>query len=362
VALTGTSSTATTDSAGTYTFTLPPGTYTPRATISGYDPGDHTSLGAGYSAQLAVTAGATTWGSILLHQTAPVVSAPVVAITSPAENATLDATPVTVRGTVSDAGINSVKINGAAVTASNGAFAGSVGLAPGANTITAEATNSAGTGSATVQVTYAPPQTGVQGHVTSADGPVANAGVTLQPGDAHAATAADGSYAIAAPPSTYTISVDAPGFQPLSQSVTVTPVKMVSVDLTLQKTAPGNPPTAHIRLDSPRDGETLDRDTVLVSGVAEVPDLKTLNVDDEQVTFDSVGAFGVEVPLKLGPNDLVVTATEGSGATVTATVHVEFAPVKLGRSGCSSAAPADLIALLMLGLALPRRKRKTRIA
>jgi hypothetical protein len=362
VTLTGASSTATTDSAGTYAFTLPPGTYTPRATISGYDPGDHTSLGAGYSAQLAVTAGATTWGSILLHQTAAVVSAPVVAITSPAENATLDATPVTVRGTVSDASITSVKINGAAVTASNGAFAGSVGLAAGANTITAEATNSAGTGSATVHVTYAPPQTGVQGHVTSADGPVANAGVTLQPGDAHAATAADGSYAIAAPPSTYTISVDAPGFQPLSQSVTVTPVKMVSVDLTLQKTAPGNPPAAHIRLDSPRDGETLDRDTVLVSGVAEVPDLKTLNVDDEQVTFDSVGAFGVEVPLKLGPNDLVVTATEGSGATVTATVHVEFAPVKLGRSGCSSAAPADLIAILMLGLALPRRKRKTRIA
>jgi hypothetical protein len=54
----------------------------------------------------------------------------------------------------------------------------------------------------------------------------------------------------------------------------------------------------------------------------------------------------------------VVTATEGSGATVTATVHVEFAPVRLGRTGCSSAAPADLIAILMLGLAMPRRKRK----
>jgi hypothetical protein len=145
--------------------------------------------------------------------------------------------------------------------------------------------------------------------------------------------------------------------------VTVTPVKVVSVDLALQKTAPGNPPPpAHIRLDSPSDGSTLDRDSVLVSGVAEVPDLKTLNINDEQVTFDSAGAFGVEVPLKPGPNDLVITATEGSGATVTATVHVEFAPVTLGRAGCSSAAPADLMAILMLGLALPRRKRKTRAA
>jgi hypothetical protein len=34
--------------------------------------------------------------------------------------------------------------------------------------------------------------------------------------------------------------------------------------------------------------------------------------------------------------------------------------VRLGHTGCSSAAPADLIAILMLGLAMPRRKRKTR--
>src|SRR5207248_3706196 len=48
VTLAGTSHVATTDTSGTYSFTLPPGTYTPRATMSGYDPGDHTSLGSGY--------------------------------------------------------------------------------------------------------------------------------------------------------------------------------------------------------------------------------------------------------------------------------------------------------------------------
>jgi hypothetical protein len=38
-------------------------------------------------------------------------------------------------------------------------------------------------------------------------------------------------------------------------------------------------------------------------------------------------------------------------------VHVEFAPVALSRTGCSSAAPGDLIALLMLGLIAQRRKK-----
>ena len=280
VTLTGTSWSGTTDASGTYAMTVPAGTYTPVATLNGYDPGDHTSLGAGYAAALTVGAGGTTWGSILLHPTAaPVVTVPVVALTAPADGATVTSTPIAVHGTVSDAAIASVKINGQVVSAVNGAFAGSLALAAGANTITAEASNAGGTGSAVIHVTYAVPQTGVQGQ---------------------------------------------------------------------------------IRLDSPSEGATVDGDSVLVSGVAEMSDLKTLQINDEQVDFDAVGAFGVVVPLKLGPNDLVVTATAHSGATITSTVHVEYAPVALGRAGCSSAAPADLIAILMLGWFASRPKRSSR--
>ena len=361
VNLAGTGYSAKTDASGIYTFSIPAGSYTPGAAIAGYDPGDHTSLGAGYSAALLVTAGSTTWGSILLHATAAVVTAPVVQITAPADGATVTSTPVNVHGTVSDNSIASVQINGQAVSATNGSFAGAVALAAGANTITAEASNAGGSGSAVVHVTYQAPQTGVQGHVTSVDGPVANAGVSLAPGGAHAVTAAGGSYAIPAAAGAYTLSVDAQGFQPLTQSVTVTPVKLVTVDLALQKIAAGNPPPlAHIRMDSPDEGATLEQDSVLVAGVAEVPDLKTLDINDEQVEFDAAGAFGVVVPLKLGPNALVVTAIEHRGATVTTTVHVEYAPVALSRTGCSSAAPADLIAILTLGLLAPRRKRSSR--
>ena len=63
-------------------------------------------------------------------------------------------------------------------------------------------------------------------------------------------------------------------------------------------------------------------------------------------------------PLRLGPNDLIITATEESGATITTTVHVEFAPVALSRTGCGSAPAADLIAVLMLGLMAPRRRKR----
>ena len=358
VTLTGTSLSAQTDAGGIYAMALPPGTYAPRATSAGHDPGDHTSLGAGYSASLVVSAGATSWGSILLHATAAVVTAPVVHITAPSDGDTVTSTPALVHGTVSDKGISSVKVNGQAVSAANGAFAGSVALTAGANTITAEASNSGGKGSAVIYLTYQVPQTGVQGQVTSAEGPLANAGVSLAPGGVHTVTAADGSYALSAAAGSYTLSADAQGFQPLAQGVTVTPMKPVTVDLTLQKLAEGSPPPlAHIRLDSPSEGATVEQYSVLVAGVAEVPDLKTLNINDEQVSFDSAGAFGAVVPLRLGPNDLMVTAKGHSGATVTATVHVEYAPVALGRTGCSSAA-ADLIGILMLAFFAPRRRRR----
>jgi len=279
VSLTGTSYSAQTDATGTYSFTVPAGSYTPRATMAGYDPADHTSLGAGYPATLSVAAGATQWGSILLQRTAAVVTAPVVKITQPADGATLLATPASVTGTVSEAALSSVRINGQTVSASNGAFTGSVSLTAGANAITVEASNAGGTGSATVGVTYAP----------------------------------------------------TPG-------------------------AP--PPAAHLRVDSPGDGSTVNLDSVLVSGVAEVPGLKALKINDEQVDFNGSGAFGVEVPLRPGANQLVITVSAAGGVTVTATVHVAYSPVTLASTGCSGAAPADLIAFLMFGLFSLRPRRR----
>jgi N-acetylmuramoyl-L-alanine amidase/Carboxypeptidase regulatory-like domain len=51
---------------GSYTFSLAPGTYTPVASLAGYGSGDHSSVGGGAAAAIAVAAGQTSWGSILL--------------------------------------------------------------------------------------------------------------------------------------------------------------------------------------------------------------------------------------------------------------------------------------------------------
>jgi hypothetical protein len=86
---------------------------------------------------------------------------PGVAISSPANSATVtSATPaVTVTGIVSDASPATVSVNGVAATlGAGGTWSATVPLALGANTITAVATDEAGLqGSAAVSVTYAKP-------------------------------------------------------------------------------------------------------------------------------------------------------------------------------------------------------------
>jgi len=83
--------------------------------------------------------------------------APVVAITAPANGATLTSQPIAVTGTATDAGgIAALRINDDPIAAAS-PFATTTALAEGSNTITVEATDSAGnTGSASVTVTYAP--------------------------------------------------------------------------------------------------------------------------------------------------------------------------------------------------------------
>src|SRR5438067_4073070 len=106
--------------------------------MTGYDSGDHTSLGAGYTAALLVAASATTWGTMVLHPAQPAAAPP-----------------------------------------------------------------------------------GVEGHVTGPAGAVAGAGVTLSPGNGHAVTSAEGAFHLDVAAGAYTLSVDASGFQPLSQAITV---------------------------------------------------------------------------------------------------------------------------------------------
>ena len=79
-------------------------------------------------------------------------TAPSIAILSPANLALLNTSPVNVTGTVDDPGAV-VSVNGILASVSGGVFQASVPLVEGNNTLTASATSTGGTSTATVQVT-----------------------------------------------------------------------------------------------------------------------------------------------------------------------------------------------------------------
>jgi hypothetical protein len=88
------------------------------------------------------------------------LAGPSVAITSPADGATVSSTPTTVTGTASDnVGVASLTVNGAPVTvAADGSWSAQVPLSAGANTITAVVTDAAGsTDTAKRSVTFTKP-------------------------------------------------------------------------------------------------------------------------------------------------------------------------------------------------------------
>mgnify|MGYP001050745809 CR=1 FL=1 len=85
---------------------------------------------------------------------------PVIAITSPAAGALLGTKAVTVQGTAEDANLQSVRVNGSPCRVADGAFSIALFLAEGANTLTAEAVDSAGNSAAApvqVNVDTTPP-------------------------------------------------------------------------------------------------------------------------------------------------------------------------------------------------------------
>ncbi len=84
---------------------------------------------------------------------------PQVAISAPADGATVSSPSLTVTGTASDnVGVASVSVNGQAAVLNSGSWSATVTLPPGTSTVTAVGTDGAGnTASASRSVTYTPP-------------------------------------------------------------------------------------------------------------------------------------------------------------------------------------------------------------
>lgn len=85
--------------------------------------------------------------------------APSVEIATPADGVTVGTDTLTVTGTATDnVGVTSVRVNGVTASLSGSQFTQTISLQPGANQIVAVASDSAGSSSHTVVVTYLPPE------------------------------------------------------------------------------------------------------------------------------------------------------------------------------------------------------------
>jgi Glucodextranase, domain B len=113
------------------------------------------SASVGYTYSYGFTLAAVQHDALVAEDRASPVA---VAISSPANGATLAATPVTVTGSAAaGSGVRGVTVNGVAATVSGGSYSAAVPLTHGANTLTAIATSNAGaTATATGSVAYRP--------------------------------------------------------------------------------------------------------------------------------------------------------------------------------------------------------------
>ena len=239
-------------------------------------------------------------------------AAPVVTIDTPADGALLAASPVTVTGTLADAGsIAQVLVEGVSASITGNGFSASVEITEGAHTLTVVATDAAGNvGSASVDVTLdtTAPAVSID---TPADGSATTEAQVSVAGSATdvngiasvvvngiVAALAGGSFEATVPlstgPNTLTaIATDTAG-NTGSASVQVT-----------RNDAPS------VSIDTPADGAFVNTASVSVTGSAPGADQVSVN----GVAASLVGAaFSATVPLAEGANTLTATATNAFGS------------------------------------------------
>lgn len=263
-------------------------------------------------------------------------TAPVLALTAPADGLVTAAASVTVSGSVSDSqGVRRVTVNGTEVSvAANGTFSSQVDLSGGANTITAAAEDNAGNTS-TVARTVTRATEGPQTAITSpAEGFTVNqAAITVTGTVSDAVSPVDGvtvnGVAATVSGGTFTATV------PLSEGDnTITVVARNQVGLTTAKTVSGLldtvPPV--LFLTSPSPGQVVGDASFAVTGA--VSDggsgVQSVTVNGAAAAV-SGGAYSRTISLQEGPNHVTAEAEDRAGNTssVSGAVILDTIPPQL---------------------------------
>lgn len=305
------------------------GSITPTATSSGQTGGYYSiTIEAKNATGQTATVSGEQWQSLRLVVQDTV--APVLTVTSPANNLVTAAESVTVSGTATDSvGLSSVKVNGSAVTvAANGSFSKSVSLSGGQNTITVVAEDTSGNKTTVTRkvtratngptLTITSPAAGalirastvtVTGAVSDSVSPVKS--VTVNGVNA---TISNGTYSA-------TVSLTEG-----SNTLTVVAKNNVDLSTTATRSVTRDTTAPTLNVTAPANNLITAAASVTVSGtVSDAVAVNKVTVNGTSVSVSSGGAWSGTVNLSAGNNTITVVATDtaGNSATVTRTVKRE---------------------------------------
>jgi N-acetylneuraminic acid mutarotase len=237
--------------------------------------------------------------------------APYVTILSPGNNSFTKNTEITVSGTVTDADLASLTVNGTVVIVNGSGYSHTLTLVSGANTITVVATDDDGNvASREVTVTYETtlPEVTI---ITPVNGSLTNHGLIAVTGG----FTEDNLYLISANEQLATI--DGSGFTaevPLTEGANLIRVKAVdkaynegNSEITVNYD--GTPPA--LVVNTPINGTITSEDTITVSGTVEDISNPTVTVNGTNAPLTG-NAFSIDVALDTGENMINVLSTDGA--------------------------------------------------
>ncbi len=259
-------------------------------------------------------------------------------ISSPADGAVFNSSPINVTGTISDPSAT-VKVNGITAPVSGNSYRAGIDLAEGSNTITVDASDSYGqTASFSITVNLITKGT-ITGTVTDSETGLPLSGVTVKILDSlntNHTTSTDSS-------GVYTLSDVSQGGFTAAYSKTGYTKKTISGTLTAGNTQTLNVqlvqiPLLNLNITSPADGAAFNSSPIMVSG--NVTNNANVTVNGVQATVSN-GIFTATISLNEGQNTITATATDQYNQTATDNIDVNL--VYLTPTVSISAAPASLM-------------------
>ncbi len=276
-------------------------------------------------------------------------SAPSVVITSPSDDEYLNSDSVQVSGTLDDASITTVDINGNAVNVTAGEFSGTVSVDEGSQTITVVAIDGAGNeGSTSVTVnidlsdpviTITSPSEGdlIGDESVNVSGTVDDATVTTVNigGTSYNVTNGNFSGSVSVAEGSTTISVSATDAAGNSNSS--------SVEITVDITGPT------ITVSDPNEGESFATQTISISGSVDDVAISEIDINGETVVV-SDGDFSKSLTVDEGNISITLTAVDAAGNSSTKTVNIVVAMGDINKDGEIDELDMNLVKNQVLGI------------